>query len=64
MSKIDVNCVEHKCVYIMQTCPQCGESYLNPSGAELYDEIYTLRKENEELRRTVDKLNERLIVNE
>ena len=45
MNKIDINCTEHKCVYIMQTCPQCGESYLNPSGAKLYDEIYTLRKE-------------------
>ena len=57
-------CVEQECPYIMQTCPQCGEAYLNPSGAELYSEIQDLRAENAELLRTVDKLNEKLIAKE
>lgn len=57
-------CVEKECPYIMQTCPQCGEAYLNPSGAELYSEIQDLREENAELLRTIDKLNEKLIAKE
>ena len=28
---------------ILQKCPQCGESYLSPKGAELYDENYELK---------------------
>ena len=64
MAENKLNCVEKECPYIMQTCPQCGEAYLNPSGAELYSEIQDLRAENAELLRTVDKLNEKLIAKE
>lgn len=29
---------------LMTSCPNCGESYLNPSGCELYDELHELKR--------------------
>ena len=36
---------------VMYKCPQCGEEYLSPIGASLYEENYQLKAENDELKR-------------
>ena len=36
---------------ILQECPQCGEEYLTPKGAELYDE-------NEKLKQVLQEIKE------
>lgn len=40
----------------MLSCVNCGEKYLSPDGAELYEKNVQLQKENEELKETINRL--------
>lgn len=40
----------------MLSCANCGEKYLSPDGAELYDKNVQLQKENEELKARFNEL--------
>lgn len=39
---------------VMQKCPQCGETYLNPVGCELHEENQQLKAENKTQKETID----------
>lgn len=41
----------------MLSCANCGEKYLSPDGAELYDKNVQLQKENEELKTYIQKMD-------
>lgn len=41
----------------MLSCANCGEKYLSPDGAELYEKNVQLQKENEELKTYIQKMD-------
>lgn len=41
----------------MLSCVNCGEQYLSPDGAELYEKNVQLQKENEELKEKIKDLD-------
>ena len=48
----------------MLSCANCGEKYLSPDGAELYDENVRLQEENEELKNRLKTLDDEEFVYE
>lgn len=45
----------------MLSCANCGEKYLSPDGAELYDKNVQLQKENEELKSRLKTLDDEIL---
>lgn len=41
----------------MLSCANCGEKYLSPDGAELYEKNVQLQQENEKLKDKINELN-------
>ena len=45
----------------MLTCANCGEQFLTPDGAELYEKNVQLKQENEELKARLQTLNDEIL---
>ena len=45
----------------MLSCANCGEKYLSPDGAELYEKNVQLQKENEELKARLQTLDDEVL---
>lgn len=46
----------------MLSCANCGEKYLSPDGAELYEKNVQLQKENEELKAENEQLKKPCLI--